>query len=457
MNRFLAVLFIFALVSCTNFKPVVFLEKRPIEKGDVFESPWWLTFKDAELASTVDTAISGNFDILEMYKRFEQAGLMAKKAGSEKFPKFDFNAGVNLTAQDREKTGNATFDSYSFGLSASYEIDLFGKIRSASESGMLTFFSSKENLKAAMISVSAQVAQTWFNIIGITEKIELTRKQIDNNLALFEILKERYKNSSSSVVDVLKQMQNIKSLESFEMSLVLSKQLLINKLNLLVGKKWAKVPTGIQLEELSKINFDHYGLDVLMSRPDVKSAWFSLESSAFDVARARALRFPSLSLSASYMYSSEQIGDIFKNWVFNLGANLLAPIFDANNRKLDEERARKVLEERVVTYEKTVYTAFKELKDAILAENNYFSALELLKNQINILEDTVEKQKIRYLNGEIDFSIFLNDQSTLYSKLRDLSDVKYNLISNRILFYKVIGGDWVDNTLEKKMNEVEYE
>lgn len=453
MNKLLLFLLFLVTVSCTTFKPVVSLENTPAEKGDLFESPWWLMFGDTELESAIDSALLDNFDILEAYKRVEQANLVAMKAGSESFPKINFNAGINLTAQGREKGGNTTFDAYSLGLSASYEIDLFGKIRSASESAKLSFFSSKENLKTVMISVSAQVAQTWFNIIGVTEKIELTKKQIKNNIALLEILKERYKNGTSSVVDVLKQMQNIKNLESVEASLILSRELLINKFNLLMGKDTDNIPADIYLKELNKINFAKYSADILMSRPDIKSAWFVLESSAFDVAKARAMRFPSLSLSASYVYSSDQIADIFNNWAFNLGANLLAPIFDANNRKLEEERTRKVMEEKIVAYEKTVYNAFKELKDVILAENNYFQSLELSKNQIAILSETVERQKTRYLNGEIDFSIFLNDQSTLYSKLRELSDIKYSLINNRILFYKVIGGDWVDSVVEKKLNE----
>lgn len=457
MNKLLLLLLVSFFVSCTSFRPDIKLEKMPVESSNLFKSPWWITFEDSRLNSLIESSMSDNFDILEIYKRVEQANLSAMKAGSESFPKVNFNTGVNFTLQDNQKTGYASFDSYSMGLSASYEIDLFGKIKSASESAKLLFFSSKENFKTVMISVSSQVAQTWFNIIGINEKIELTQKQIKNNYALLEILKERYRNSSSSIVDVLKQMQNVKSLESYLTSLKLSKNLLINKINLLSGKKSPEIPTSSHLNEITKIDFSKYDADILMSRPDIKSAWFVIESSAFDVAKARALRFPSLSLSASYIYSSTQIADIFDNWAFNLGANLLAPVFDANNRKLEEMRVRKVMEEKIITYEKTFYTAFKELKDAISSENNYFEALELLKGQIDILTETVEKQKLRYLNGEIDFSIFLNDQSNLYSKLRELSDVKYNLLNNRIFFYKVIGGDWANIALEKKLNEVKNE
>ncbi|UOD34146.1 TolC family protein [Deferribacteraceae bacterium V6Fe1] len=434
------------IISCVSFKPNIEIQK-PNDNSSFLETNWWQSFSDDTLNNIIENAVKNNFDIQSGIKRLEQANITYRQSSTSKYPNLNLTAGTTLTKSDNQKTGQSSTDSYSLGLTLSYEIDLFNKIKSAEKSAEYSFLTSKENLKTILVSVTSQIAENYYGIISTNEKIKITEEQLIANEAILKVLIERYKNSTISITDVLKQKQNIENIKDSLSSLQLTRQLFENKLKILTGG----AETGkIDIENtimLEPFNFNKINFEIALNRPDVLSKYYEIESAAWNVSFAKANRLPSLTLSSSFTYSSAEINSLFENWSLNLLANLLAPIFDAGKRKLEVEKAKKILEEKVLNYKNTLLTAYNEISNTVITEKKYFEALQYLNNEISLIDEVLKKQQVKYLNGETDFSIYLNDQISLYSKRKELVDLKYNIIKNRITFYKSIGGKWIDTSL----------
>lgn len=450
MVRVLLLFFLVMTVSCVSFKPNI--EMRHFDNVSVdnnslynFETAWWNELQDNKLSSFIKTAFQENFDILEAIKRLEQANYVLKTYKADRYPAIDLNSSAGYERRDFNNSNAISIESYSLGLTLSYELDLFGKIRSYVEKSRYDLLVNRENIKTAMLTISSQIGSTYFNIISINEKITIAENELESNNALVEIIREKYVNGSVSITDLLKQIQNIENIRKMVEALKLERDVLINKLKILVNTKEAITIEKRYLSEINKLDFDKIDLSIAKYRPDINSAYYEVESAAWDVSAAEANRFPKLSLSASYTFSADEISELFDNWAANLTANLLAPIFDANKRKNEAERAKKYMEEKVVSYKKILTTAYNEIAEYIIREKNLFRQIDMLKYEIDLLTNTVEKQRIKYLNGEEDFSIFLNDQISLYTKMREYTDMKYEIVANRINFYKAIGGSWLES------------
>lgn len=454
MKKIIIGLLSILIISCVSFKPSIDI-KKPDDNLSFFETNWWETFEDENLKAIIENALKNNYDIKSWIKRLEQANITYLQSSSSKYPDLNVNANTTLTKSDNQKTGNSSTDSYSLGLTLSYEIDLFNKVRSSEKSAKYSFLSSKENLKTIIVLVSSQIAENYYGIVSTNEKIKITEEQLATNEYILKLLIQRFKNSKVSITDILKQKQNIENIKESISSLKLTKDLYKNKLKILAG--------GIEINEidventilLKPYNFDAINFDIAINRPDVMSKYYDIETAAWNVSIAKANRFPSLTLSSSLTYSSDEIKSLFDNWSLNLIANLLAPIFDAGKRKLEVEKSKKILEEKVLNYKNTLLNAYNEISNTVITEKKYFEALNYLKNQISLIDELLKKQKIRYLNGETDLSIYLNDQISLYTKKKELVDLKYNIIKNRITFYRSIGGKWIDKSLNDILDGVE--
>jgi len=453
-NVIITLLSIF-IISCVSFKPKIDI-KKTYDNVSFFETDWWQSFGDDNLNGIIQNAIKNNFDIKSGIKRLQQANITYRQSSSSKSPNLNLNANTTLTKSDNKKTGNSSTDSYSLGLTLSYEIDLFNKIKSSEKSAEYSFLSSKENLKTVLVSVTSQIAENYYGIVSTNEKIKITEEQLATNEAILKVLIQRFKNSTVSITDILKQKQNIENIKDSISSLKLTKNLYKNKLKILTG--------GIEIGEIDEentlllkpYNFDEINFDIAINRPDVLSKYYEIESAAWNVSAAKANRFPSLTLSSSLTYSATEIKNLFENWSLNLLANLIAPIFDAGKRKLEVEKSKKILEEKVLNYKNTLLTAYTEISNTVITEKNYFDTLKYLKNQISLIDELLKKQQIKYLNGETDFSIYLNDQISLYAKRKELADLKYSIIKNRITFYKSIGGKWIEKSLNDILVGVKY-
>lgn len=461
MRNLLIAITLFAMLGgCATFEP-------PNRPGAPLELPgdyslyrenesgpdkWWFAFESDELNKLVAEALSNNFDIQTAWARLKQANAAARKAGAGLSPSLNVEGSAQQKWTQSQKTADANGSftdeqTYGLGMAASYEVDLWGRLRSEKQAEELNLLAAKEDLDAAAVTIAASVVQNWIDIIVVRQKIAILKNQININKTLLDLQKLRFTNGKASALDVSQQRQALASAKSELPLLELSERQLFNSLALLLGKASAE---GLEIKQSKPpklVSPPKLGLpvDLLASRPDVRAAGLRLRSADWEVSAARADRLPSFKISAQAAFSSGVLDLLFNNWIATLAASITGPIFDGGRRKAEVERTRGVAEERLSQYAQIVAEAVKEVEDALIAEDKRRDYIILLEDQLHASNVTLKNALIQYQNGKSDYLSYLAAWTSVQNLELKLAGERGTRIKNRVALYRALGGSWTDS------------
>ena len=445
------------IVSCMPFKPkarvapagelpktfsLYTAESEPINQ-------WWEEFNDAELDALIDTALSGNFTLKEAWSRLNQARALAIQAGAALYPDLTGTAGASY---ERKRTKNGSGktesnDNYSLGVVSSYELDLWGRIRAERKSALLETSAVREELNAAAMTLAAEVANRWINILSQKMQKQLLENQLKTNLLYLELTELRFRNAMVSALDVYQQKQIVESVRA-EIPLVeAQEQLLRHELAVLLGKP-PRTFLSISRENLpipTELPATGLPADLLSARPDLRAAGMRLKAADWQVAAARANRLPAISLTAQARYGDSGMDVLFDNWLLSLAGNLTAPIFDGNQRAAEVDRTMAVADENLAAYRQTVLTAIKEVEDALISESKQREHIKGLEKEADTAQKALVEAGNRYRNGLTDYLPVLTQLLTFQGLERDLIQQKTNLLIMRVDLYRALGGAWTES------------
>ena len=308
----------------------------------ILQPDWWLTFNDMGLTRAIDTALTGNLNLLAAHDRLVQAEAVARKSGAALYPELDGRGLARETWTTREETDSTT--NLTLGLAASYEVDLWRRLRSRTEAALLDTEAREADLQTVAITITSEIGSIWYQIAEIRKEQELVIEQRLLNEKILEIITAQFKAGQVGVADVMQQKQLI---ERNNGELIILKVRLYNleqRLAILLGMMPgnSSLPVPEDLVELPPLPQTGLPGDLLARRPDIRSAYLSLLASDQRVAEAVANKFPTLSLSADVSTGGGQASDIFNNWISSLAANLVGPIFDGGFRQAEVDRTRPV-------------------------------------------------------------------------------------------------------------------
>lgn len=454
------------LSGCTTVpaKPVIDAapDQFSLTGTDVTPSQWWLIFSDPALNKMIDEALEHNYDILAAWDRLDQAAALYGISKSNLWPKVQTELGAsNLEVLGEEERGDGSFGSesmsslfynegltWSLSFGASYEIDLWGRVRASKRAAYSDFLMTRENVSSMAMTISSTIALTWYQYCEADLQLQLLGEQIETNKAFLELLELRFNKGFISAADVLQQKQQLSATES-EVPLVKSrKAVLKNQLAVLLGKAphdFRPPVADSQKTELPTIPaFPHTGIpaETLLQRPDIRAAGFQLEAANYRVAEAVASQFPRLSIVASASDEDEKFGSLFKNWFATLAANLTAPIFDAGQLRRNVTRSRAAAHEDLNNFRNTTLRALQEIEDAIIREARHAEFLENLDQQLALAHRTLQATQKRFYNGSTDYLPVLTALQTLQRLERQKIESKGTLLSYRIALYRALGGSW---------------
>lgn len=409
---------------------------------------WWEGFGNEELNGLVEQGLAANFDVLQAWARLRQAGAVRTQSSSGRYPTLDATAGYthtsayNAAGPDR----SVTTDAHSIGLEAGYEIDLWGRVEAESRAGDLDFAATREDLSATAMTVAGEVVSRWFEIQSQRRKEQIIEDQIKANETYLELIELRFRNSISTALDVYQQRQNLAKVRALLPPVKSQETLLLNELALLLGKPAGTVTvTDADIADPSEPPGPGLPADLLANRPDVRSAGLALASSDWAVAAARADRLPSVSLTGAGRYTGAQLGTIFDNWLLSLAGSVVGPIFDGGYRKAEVEKARGVVDERLAAYRQTVYTAFKEVEDALSREAWQKRYLEALSVQLDASRTSLREATSRYVQGLDDYLPVLSGLLSVQDLEVTMAAERTNLLLYRVALYRALGGSWTDD------------
>jgi multidrug efflux system outer membrane protein len=464
MKNYLKTLTLFIVLvlfasSCSTFRPQI--RSKPEDElpqtfslyasGPERAERWWEEFKDPELNTLVEEALSGSFTLKEAWARLNQARASAVQAGSALYPDLTGTAGAS---HGRQRTENGSADTqttrdYSLGLAGSYELDLWGRIRSEREAARLEATATREDVNAAAMTVAAEVTDRWANIISQRMQKALLEKQLQTNQIYLELVELRFRNAMVSALDVYQQRQVVEQIKAQIPLIEVQEQLFIHELALLLGKP-PQIPieiTSVTLPSPVEIPATGLPVDLLFARPDVRAAGLRLHAADWQVATARANRLPKISLTASAGYGPGELGIIFDNWLLNLAANLTAPIFDGNRLAAEVDRTQAVADEQLYVYRSTVVTAIKEVEDALVSEGKQRQHIKALESEIAAARKALDQARDRYLKGLDDYLPVLTQLLTIQGLERDLIQRQTELLIYRVNLYRALGGTWTDSLI----------
>ena len=415
---------------------------------------WWEAFNDDQLNALVEEALANNYSLQQSWARLKQARALAVRSGAERYPDLTLDSaasvarrrvsnGPSATTTDTADTTD-TVETYSLGLSSRYEIDLWGRIRSEKEAAALSAQASREDLNAAALTLTANVASRWIGVLSQRMQKKLLERQLEANITLEELVELRFRKALASALDVFQQRQLVAQSRSQIPLVERSERQLLNELALLLGRTPFGIPqiTSQTFEIPADLPATGLPVQLLTARPDIQGALRRLEAADWDVASAKADRLPRLDLSAGATYQAEELNLLWDNWLLNLVGTITAPLLDGGRRKAEVRRLEAMVEENLAAYRQTILTAVREVEDALVGEEKLQAHLEGLQLQLDAAKNGLNEARSRYRSGLSDYLPVLTQLVTVQNLERTIIQREADFLVARVNLHRALGGTW---------------
>jgi len=338
--------------------------------GTEVPAQWWTLYGQPELDRLVAQALERNRDIEQAVARVEQADALARQAGAALLPRVDLGASAGrarvspLTVPPNGATGNQ----YQLGLSASFEIDFWGRLRRTREAARAQLLASTYARDTVNLSVAALTAQAWFGLRALDEQVALTNSTLQTREEGLRLLNLRLQGGTGSQLDV-EQAEGLRSGSAVLLrDLRRQRSVLQTQLAVLTGQLDLALPEA-PLAALPVPPQPPAGLParLLERRPDVRSAEQQLAAASARIGAARAEQLPAVSLTGAFGFESAELGDLLKSpsRIWSVGAGLAQPLFDGGRLAARTDQAIAAHREAQGAYRGVVEDAFKDVADAL--------------------------------------------------------------------------------------------
>ncbi len=467
MKKFLIYLSFFILLmvaSCKmgpNFKkpvlnnPQAFLNDSL--KGDtlVYDSvyndslmnlAWWELFQDSNLQELIKKAIANNQDYLIAISRLEEARANLGYVKADLYPKVDISAEATNSKMNLLGPTNESLDRFSIAPVLSWEIDFWGKVRRATESAKASLLATEYSQHKIMLSLISDVISNYFLLLDYKARHGIAQKTYESRKAYLEIITARFEKGIVPEIDVNQaQIQEAQA----EAAIYLYERLIKKTeyiLRLLIGENPGEVVTEAKLSEQIVPPEVPPGLpsQLIERRPDIREAEQMLAAQNAQIGVAQAMRFPSFSLTAMFGVGSNELSTLTSadGLIWSVGGQMLGPLFNfnKNKRRVDVERER--TKQMLLTYEKTVLTAFKEVEDAMVEISTYKNELEARRRQVSAAENALRLSKARYDRGVTSYLEVLESNRQLFDAELIAVQTFDEYLRAYLKLYKALGGGW---------------
>ncbi|WP_278959588.1 AdeC/AdeK/OprM family multidrug efflux complex outer membrane factor [Aquipseudomonas alcaligenes] len=414
---------------------------------------WRAFFKDPALQGLIDTALANNRDLRVAALNVEAYAAQRQIQRSALFPSVTADGGATRQRLpgSLSSSGDPSISSqYSATLGASWELDLFGRLRSLDEQALQQYFATEEARRATQIALVASVANAWLTLQADQELLQLTQDTLKTYQQSFALTRRSY---DVGVADALALAQARSAVESAQVSLAqYSRQVAQdrNALVVLLGSgKAGGLPAGQPLDDDLLLEVPA-GLpsDLLQRRPDLRQAEHQLQAANANIGAARAAFFPSVSLTANAGSLSPDLAGLFDagsgSWLFQPSISL--PIFNAGKLRASLDYAELQKDIQVASYEKAIQTAFQEVADGLAARATYQQQLDAQRALVKTNEEYYRLAERRYRTGVDSYLTLLDAQRQLFSVRQQLIGDRLAQLTSEVELYKALGGGWSEQS-----------
>ncbi len=410
---------------------------------------WTDLYKDEALSKLIKLALDSNRNFMIAAARVEELRERAGIVKSNLWPSIGYNAtaGTATVGTNAQAVGAAIDGNYfqMYG-SMNWELDLFGRLRHANRAAQAAYLSEVENQNAIQVALIGQTAELYFILRDLDNRLEIAKRTLASRKINTELITERF---NKGYVPELDKLQAIQQEATVEAAIPELERLIIeteNALRVVTGQRPGSIARGLANDQQNMGPEIPPGLpsELLLRRPDIRSADRDVEFQFNRVGLAKANMFPTISLNGILGFASPQLSSMLSdNGFYAAGSgSLFGPLFEFNKNRRFKKAEEFKLKEVTYQYEQTVLKAFTEVDNALYGYRSYNQQLEILNKQVAAATKALELTNARYEFGYTSYLEVIIQEDNLFEAELQRSYILQRKLNSVVTLYKSLGGGW---------------
>ncbi len=423
--------------------------------AEPIEQRWWQSFDDARLSALIERASQRNLDLQIASARLLQSRALRTSIASEQTPAVDLGAGYSRARNSAEglsdpsgKGGKSAFNLWQGDLTASWELDLWGRVRRQVEAADAVVEVAENDRRGVLLSLLAETAGNYIQLRSVQSTLAVTRENLEVSRHSLRLSQMRLRDGVATALDVAQASAQVASIEARLPTLEERQAQLINALSLLL----AEPPRSLQAELLvpgaMPTPQQRFAIGVPSElaerRPDILQASAQLHAATASIGVAKADFYPSIRLSGNVGFQSMQLSD-FGGWDsrrFGIGPQLSLPIFEGGRLRGVLELREAQQQEAALHYQQVVLRAWHEIDDVLRLYNASQLRRDLLAEAVRQNRIALQTAQQQYVEGAVDFLNVLSVQGALLASQEQWVESSAAVSQALVGLYKALGGGW---------------
>lgn len=448
-----------ALAGCTLGKDyvrpaVLSPETWRVDYEDATETAntrWWKQFNDPVLDVLIDTALKENKDVRIAAARVEEFAARVDIFRSGSYPQIGYDGNLSRNRVSREEYGandllDREYTNYSMAVNLSWELDLWGRIRRATEAARADLLAQEENRRTVILSLVSAVATTYVTLRQLDLQLEVSLATLESRRESLRLFEVKLAGGVVSELEVAQARAEYEQVGATISPLQLRIALTENALSVLLGRNPEAMPRGKRLDQLTLPTIPA-GVPsrLLERRPDIRSAEQSLIAAEARIDVARAQYFPTISLTGLFGYVSDALSELLGSSAntWSVGGSALGPIFTGGRIDASVRASEAVQRQALTGYLQTIQTAFREVDDSLVSVQKFREQLLAEGQRVKAYQEYFRLATLRYDEGYASYIDVLDAQRFLFEAELRYVGVQGSVYASLVGTYKAMGGGWV--------------
>jgi multidrug efflux system outer membrane protein len=413
---------------------------------------WWQIYRDPILQQTLTAALQSNLDVRIAVARIEEARATLGATRLQLLP----NIGASASGERAKASTYAILpgqnrfgESETAAIGASYELDLWGRLRRSTESARAQLLATEYAQRAVVVGLVADVATAYFTLLSLDQQLAVTRDTVATRTKFVELTRAKHDRGVVSGLDVSTAEAELATAQANIPDLERQLEQTENRLSILLGQNPAAIVrsegyTSGATSPLLPIPPVGLPSSLLERRPDVRQAEQNLVAANARIGAAKAALFPAISLTGSFGSRSAELSKLFtapaETW--SAGVNVVQPILDAQKNLYQVDFANAAKREALLLYQRAVQTAFKEVADALVARQKFAELQLAQETKVGALRRANQIALARYQIGYSSYFDVINSNRDLFNAELSLAAAYLNSLLSSVQLYQALGGGW---------------
>jgi multidrug efflux system outer membrane protein len=421
----------------------------PAEASSFADQPWWNVFNDPALQKLVNEALANNYDLQVAAARIEQARELVGVAHSQALPQVGYDAHGGIAkkpADDQDQVGSGSYWSGVGILNATWELDLWGRIKRATEAARANMYQQEEIRRGIMLSLVSDVATGYFRLLQLDRELAIAQESQATFGKTHELFSLRFQAGRDSQLPVERAKSSLDESTAHVSDLKRQIAQQENALSILTGGYPHNIPRGLPLTAQRMPPQTPTGLttDLLRRRPDIRAAEQGMIRANAQIGEAVANFYPKIGLSTLLgiigLAGAGPLNGVSSFW--RGGGNLTGPIFTGGRLESIYRERKAYWDETVAQYRQTVLVAFRETSDALVAQQTLAEQRAALETRVAADRHSIELATERYHAGRASYFEIIEAQQQLFPAEAQLAQVQQAQLAAVVNLYKSLGGGW---------------